>query len=231
PPAGCIGIGNQSPAHGIQGAESGGREDAVMRGDEEQERRWLASCRKGDGASCARIVRAYQDTALRTAFLMTNDRQAAEDVAQNAFLNAFRHLARFDLERPFRPWFLTILANEARMHLRARRRRPDSELPDDLPDGVEADAILTRLIRDDERARVRAALAALDEPFRTAVILYYFNDLSIEEIAAATESQPGTVKSRLHRGRQQLRRLLQHETAIDDPPETSSAQPAWRAFQ
>ena len=47
---------------------------AVMRGDEEQERRWLASCRKGDHNACARVVRAYQDTALRTAFLMTNDR-------------------------------------------------------------------------------------------------------------------------------------------------------------
>lgn len=199
-----------------------------MRGDEEQERRWLAGCRKGDSSACARVVRAYQDTALRTAFLMTNDRQAAEDVAQNAFLNAFRHLNRFDLERPFRPWFLTILANEARMHLRARRRRPDSELPDDLPDGAEADAILSRLIRDDERARVRAALAELDEPYRTTVILFYFNDLSITEIAGATDSQPGTVKSRLHRGRQHLRRLLGDER-VSDEPETTSVQPGWRA--
>jgi RNA polymerase sigma-70 factor (ECF subfamily) len=199
-----------------------------MRGDEEQERRWLASCRKGDHNACARVVRAYQDTALRTAFLMTNDRQAAEDVAQNAFLNAFRHLHRFDLERPFRPWFLTILANEARMHLRARRRRPDTDLPDDLPDGADADAILARLIRDDERARVRAALAELDEPFRTTVVLYYFNDLSIDEIANATDSQPGTVKSRLHRGRQRLRELLGDEP-MSDEPETTTVQPGWRA--
>jgi RNA polymerase sigma-70 factor (ECF subfamily) len=198
-----------------------------MRGDEEQERRWLASCRKGDHNACARVVRAYQDTALRTAFLMTNDRLAAEDVAQNAFLNAFRHLNRFDLERPFRPWFLTILSNEARMHLRARKRRPDSELPDDVPDGAEADAILARLIRDDERARVREALAILDEPFRTTVILFYFNDLSIEEIASATDSQPGTVKSRLHRGRQYLRRLLGDEHADDAEPTT--IQPERRA--
>lgn len=199
-----------------------------MQGSDEQERRWLASCRKGDHNACARIVHAYQDTALRTAFLMTNDRQAAEDVAQNAFLNAFRHLNRFDLERPFRPWFLTILANEARMHLRASRRRPDSELPDDVPDGAEADAILTRLIRDDERARVRAALADLDEPFRTTVILHYFNDLSIDEIASATDSQPGTVKSRLHRGRQHLRRMLGDERANDEP-DSISIQPGRRA--
>jgi RNA polymerase sigma-70 factor (ECF subfamily) len=194
-----------------------------MRGEEGQERRWLASCRRGDSGACAKVVRAYQDTALRTAYLMTNDRQAAEDVAQNAFLNAFRNLHRFDLERPFRPWFLTILSNEARMHLRARRRRPDTELPDDLPDGAGADAILTRLIRDDERARVREALAILDEPFRTTVILFYFNDLTIEEIASATDSQPGTVKSRLHRGRQHLRRLL------SDDADPATVQPERRA--
>ena len=197
-----------------------------MRGDDEQERRWLASCRKGDHNACARVVRAYQDTALRTAFLMTNDRQTAEDVAQNAFLNAFRHLHRFDLERPFRPWFLTILSNEARMHLRARKRRPDSELPDDVPDGAEADAILARLICDDERARVRGALAILGEPFRTTVILFYFNDLSVEEIALATDSQPGTIKSRLHRGRQHLRRLLGDEDANESE---TTLQPERRA--
>ncbi len=199
-----------------------------MRDQEDQERRWLASCRKGDSNACAHIVRAYQDTALRTAFLMTNDRQAAEDVAQNAFLNAFRHLNRFDPERPFRPWFLTILSNEARMHLRGRKRRRDQELSDDVPDGAEADAILTRLIRDDERTRVRAALAELDEPFRTTVILFYFNDLSIEEIASAIDSQPGTVKSRLHRGRQHLRQILTGEQMTSEPS-TTSIQPERRA--
>jgi RNA polymerase sigma factor (sigma-70 family) len=196
-----------------------------MRSDEGQERRWLASCRKGDADACSKVVRAYQDTALRTAFLMTNDRQAAEDVAQNAFLNAFRNLHRYDIERPFRPWFLTILLNEARMHLRARRRRADTELSDDLPDAAGADAILARLIRDDERARVREALSILDEPFRTTVILFYFNDLSIEEIATATDSQPGTVKSRLHRGRQHLRRLLSDDPVDAEP----SVQPERRA--
>ena len=201
-----------------------------VRGEKEQEQRWLAACRKGDGAACARIVRAYQDIALRTAFLMTNDRQAAEDVAQNAFLNAFRGLHRFDLGRPFRPWFLTILANEARMHLRVQRRQPSVPLDGQAPPGTEADALLARLIRDDERARVRAALAELEEPFRTAVVLHYFNDLSLAEIADATDSAPGTVKSRLFRGRQQLREKLRlpgdaTESHADHAPTS------WRATQ
>jgi RNA polymerase sigma-70 factor (ECF subfamily) len=209
-------------------AGAGGERD-----DQEQERRWLAACRKGDGAACSRVVRAYQDVALRTAFLMTNDRQAAEDVAQNAFLNAFRNLQRFDLDRPFRPWFLTILANEARMHLRVQRRQPavsfgalrtldGAERP--APSSSDSDALLARLIRDDERARVRAALAELDEPFRTAVVLHYFNDLSVEEIADATDTPAGTVKSRLFRGRQQLRDLL---GSLDAPADHST--PSWRA--
>jgi RNA polymerase sigma-70 factor (ECF subfamily) len=194
---------------------------------EEQERRWLAACQRGDSDSCARIVRGYQDLALRTAFLITNDRQAAEDVAQNAFLNALRHMGRYDLDRPFRPWFLTILANEARMHLRGQRRKPLVPLDDgnhpETPD--DAEPLDTLLIRDDERARVREALAMLGEPFRTTVVLYYFNDLSIEEIAAATDSASGTVKSRLHRGREQLRTLL-----AGRHPETQPANdPLWRA--
>jgi RNA polymerase sigma-70 factor (ECF subfamily) len=204
--------------------------------DPETERRWLAACRNGDGAACSRVVRAYQDIALRTAYLMTNDRQAAEDVAQNAFLNAFRSLQRFDLGRPFRPWFLAILANEARMHLRAQRHRPVESLDGTasaersgrfehgLTSGNDADALLARLILDDERARVRAALAALEEPFRTAIVLHYFNDLSIDEIADATDTPAGTVKSRLFRGRQQLRDKLRQ---LDEPVDHQT--PSWRA--
>jgi RNA polymerase sigma-70 factor (ECF subfamily) len=145
---------------------------------------------------------------VRTAYLMTGDRQAAEDVAQNAFLNAFRHLHRFDPERPFRPWFFGILANEARMHRRWLRRRPTAPLDPQTPEGSEANPLLDRVVGDDERARVRRALADLAEPFRTAVVLYYFDDLSVEEVASAMDCRVGTVKSRLHTARARLREAL-----------------------
>ena len=129
--------------------------------EQEPERALLLACRRGDEAACARLVGRYQDLALRTAFLITNHRQAAEDVAQNAFINAFRHLRTFDLERSFKPWFLTILTNEARMYLRGQRRRPALPLDVGLADQAaveQADGVLTRLVRNDERARVRAEL-------------------------------------------------------------------------
>ena len=187
------------------------RRTVAEESEQEQERALLLACCRGDEAAFARLVGRYQDLALRTAFLITNQRQAAEDVAQNAFINAFRHLRSFDLERAFTPWFLAILTNEARMYLRGQRRRPALPLDDDLADPAvveQADELLARLVRNDERARVRAELSALDEPLRSTAVLYYFNDLSIDEIADATGAPPGTVKSRLHSARQRLRAAL-----------------------
>jgi RNA polymerase sigma-70 factor (ECF subfamily) len=177
--------------------------DTVLPADEQG---LLIACQQGDMHAYARLVHLYQDTALRTAFLMTNDRQAAEDIAQNAFLNALRNIHRFDIERPFRPWFLTILTNEARMYLRGQRRHALEELDPRMPEN--GASLVTHVIQNDERARIRYALSQLDEPFRTAAVLYYFNDLTIDEVADATGCRPGTVKSRLFTARQRLRDFL-----------------------
>ena len=131
----------------------------------------MLACQRGETRAFAQLVQLYQDAALRTAYLMTGDRQAAEDVAQNAFLNAFRFLHRFDPERSFRPWFFGILANEARMHRRRLRRRPTDPLDPEAPEGSGLNPLLERVVGDDERARVRQALAALEEPFRTTAVL------------------------------------------------------------
>jgi RNA polymerase sigma-70 factor (ECF subfamily) len=143
-------------------------------------------------------------------------------VAQTAFLNAFRALHRFDPERPFRPWLLTIVANGARMHWRTRRRRPTEALDPERADDSEPP--LDWAVRQDERARVRAALLEIEEPFRTTVILHYFNELSVEEIADALGCRPGTVKSRLHKARQRLRGLLTRRAATAPPPRADQEQ-------
>jgi RNA polymerase sigma factor (sigma-70 family) len=186
-----------------------------VQADEEQA--LVLACQHGDLSAYERLVRAYQDAALRGAFLLTGNRQVAEDVAQNAFLQVFRHLARFDTERAFRPWFFGILANEARQSLRRQRRQPTvawSLSPATL-DGTGGDPLLDGLIRDDERAQVRAALVALAEPFRTVAVLYYVNELAVDEIALALGCRVGTVKSRLHTARKRLRAALAAQAAPD----------------
>lgn len=192
----------------------------------DQERDLLVACQHGDMSAYTRLVYLYQDTALRTAYLMTNDRQAAEDITQNAFLNTLRSIHRFDTDRPFRPWFLTILTNEARMFLRGQRRTAVEELDASLPD--EQASLLSRIIEADERARIRAALARLDEPYRTAAILYYFNDLSVEEVSQVTGCRPGTVKSRLFTARHRLRDLL--DMGLPLPDSAAAPREEWMAL-
>jgi RNA polymerase sigma factor (sigma-70 family) len=212
---GSSGTANQTCSSGIVwiATEDGGGRDAAVQADEEQA--LVLACQHGDLSAYERLVRAYQDAALRSAFLLTGNRQAAEDVAQNAFLQVFRHLARFDTERAFRPWFFGILAKEARQHLRRQRRQPTVawSLSSDALDGACVDPLLDGLIRNDERAQVRAALAALGEPFRTTAILYYVNNLAVDEVATALGCRVGTVKSRLHTARKRLRAALATQAA------------------
>ena len=183
--------------------------DTVLPADEQA---LIIACQTGDMAAYARLVHIYQDIALRTAYLITNDRQAAEDIAQNAFLNALRNIHRFDVERPFRPWFLTILTNEARMYMRSQRRHVSEALNPSLPE--KSASLVNQVILNDERTRIREALAQLEEPFRTAAVLYYFNDLTIEEVASTMGCRPGTVKSRLYTARHRLRHALSWPTEV-----------------
>lgn len=70
------------------------------------------------------LVRRYQDVAFRTALVITGDPDEAEDAAQSAFIKAYRALPRFDVNRPFRPWLLTIVGNEAPAHRRGPAPAP-----------------------------------------------------------------------------------------------------------
>ena len=79
----------------------------------------VALARRGDGDAYASLVRAHSDIAFRTAMLITQDAAEAEEAAQDAFVKAWRTLGRFREGEPWRPWLLTIVANEAR-----NRRRP-----------------------------------------------------------------------------------------------------------
>lgn len=133
----------------------------------------------------------------------------AEDVAQEAFVKAFVALPRFDPGRPFRPWLLAIVANEARTRLRARRRgltlcdRLGSSLsrPDGDPVGDAAIGVL-------EGARVSAVLKRLPERDRDLLVLRFVVGLGERETAAALGCRTGTIKSRTSRALAKLRVLL-----------------------
>ena len=153
------------------------------------------------------LVRAHQDVAFRTAWLVTGSAADAEDAAQEAFVKAWRALPRFRRGRPFRPWLLAIVANEARNRRRSAGRRAAVEqrapLTFDEP-GPDA-AVLAGADHD----RLIAGLRALGEDDRLAIACRYFLDLSEAETAAALGVRRGTVKSRLARALGRLRAELE----------------------
>jgi RNA polymerase sigma-70 factor, ECF subfamily len=138
----------------------------------------------------------------RAAFLIVRDADAAEDIAQEAFLAALRALDRFDRRRPFRPWLHRIVVNRAIDHARARAlRREVGEDAAGEPAAPEADPGL-----DPDLA---AALADLDPEQRGAIVLRYLLDYTPGEIARMLELPRGTVNSRLRRGLDHLADALE----------------------
>jgi len=143
--------------------------------------------------------------------------QVREDLAQETFLRAYRNIDRFDPERgaAFSTWLMTIARNLA-LNERAKaglRKERSGGLRDreheKIEKGPQEILELRRL-----KSRVREAISRLPERFHTAVVLSYFDELSLEEIAQIESCPVGTVKSRVFRGKQILRELLEGENAL-----------------
>jgi RNA polymerase sigma-70 factor (ECF subfamily) len=188
----------------------------------------LAGDRAAFHALVARHARRVHDLARR----MLGDAHEAEDASQQAFLNAYRALPRFDPRRPFRHWLLRITSNLCRNRLAERRRRPVAlgfDASDDDARGIDPEAgapppaDLGAL--DLDPARVRDAVAALPDAYRLVVVLRYVHGLPLEALAEITDQPIGTVKTHLFRARAALARGLAGPDASNDADETAGRRP------
>jgi RNA polymerase sigma-70 factor (ECF subfamily) len=164
--------------------------------------------RRGDPAAFEALVLAYQTIAFRTAFVIAGDAADAEEAAQDAFVKAHRALGRFRAGEPFRPWLLTIVANEARNRRRARGRRVALSLRAGAEPGAAGEDPEAAALATERRERLLDAVEALREDDRDVLACRYFLDLSEEETAAALGIARGTVKSRTHRALARLQEAL-----------------------
>jgi RNA polymerase sigma factor (sigma-70 family) len=164
----------------------------------------IAAATRGDSDAFGQLVSRHQGPARRLAagLVGTDD---ADDVAQDAFVRAYRSLASFRVDSPFRPWLLRIVLNEAKNHLRktGRRERRDAlfgrSRRDTGPDPGELAAA------SDERRRLDAALAVLPFRDRQFLVIRYFLDYSEAETADLLGCARGTVKSGTSRALSKLR--------------------------
>ncbi len=175
------------------------------------------AARTGDSEAYEELVRRYQQVSFRTAFLIVRSAVDAEDATQEAFVKAYRALARFRAGAPFRPWILTIVANEARNRRRSAARRHElAPFPAWSAEGASATseprdpAASPEEVaeRHERRDVLLAAMRGLSEDDREVIAYRWFLDLSEAEMADVMGIPRGTVKSRLSRAMSRLRAQL-----------------------
>lgn len=157
------------------------------------------AARRGDVDAFEGLVRRYQRRVFALAYQHLRDADEAQDLAQEVFVRLYRALDRYDPQRPFEPWFWRLAGNVAATY-RRRRHAPPAELPASAAAEPREDTL-----------PLERALADLNEDLRLPVLLHYYLDLPVEEIAGAMGLTVSAVKSRLFRGRAILRRVLVEE--------------------
>lgn len=162
----------------------------------------------GDGQAFDELVRRHQEAAFRAAYLIVRDAAAAEDAAQEAFVRAYRGLARFREGEPFRPWLLRIATNLALNEARANRRRRGLLERVGFRGSPAEPAADRALVAGETRSELWDAINALPADDRVVLYLRYFLELPEKEIAAVIGKAPGTVKSRLSRASGRLREVI-----------------------
>ena len=181
------------------------------------ETQWLERARQGDPDAFGQLVDAYQVAVYNLCYRMLGEEYEAEDAAQETFLRAYDAMDRYDIGRPFSTWLLSIAAHYCIDQIRKKRMTfvnfqtlPDQEVPDPSPNPEAS------LSASEEQQRVRALLEILSPADRAAVVMYYWNDFSYEQIAEALDLTISAVKSRLHRARGEMARAWdgQHNRII-----------------
>ncbi len=183
-----------------------------------EEQVWISQAQHGDNEAFTCLVEKYQTPVYNLCYRMLGEVEAAEDAAQETFLKAFQHLARYDTTRSFATWLLSIAAHACIDRLRRRRfvafsldhHNEDSDL--DWPDSNASDPENETIWREEQHL-IHRSLQALEPADRAAIILRYWHQASEAEIAVALNLSIPAVKSRLYRARRTLARLWEEQTS------------------
>lgn len=173
---------------------------------------------KGDQNAFGEIVDLYKDKVFQICFRMLGNRHEAEDISQEAFIRAYVNIQTFDQSRKFSTWLYRIATNLCID--RIRKKKPDYYLDAEIA-GTEGLTMYSQIASDEKlpiaqvetmelQDMIQEEILKLPEKYRSVIVLRYIEELSLKEISAVLDLPLGTVKTRIHRGREALRKQLQH---------------------
>ncbi|AJD89517.1 RNA polymerase sigma factor SigW [Jeotgalibacillus malaysiensis] len=176
----------------------------------------IQQVRKGDQDAFGEIVELFKDRVYHVCFRMLGNRHEAEDIAQEAFIRAYTNIHTFDIDRKFSTWLFRIATNLCID--RIRKKKPDYYLDAEVSgtDGltmysqVETDGPLPEeeVESMELQESIQKEISRLPDKYRSVIVLKYIEELSLKEISEILELPIGTVKTRIHRGREALRKQL-----------------------
>jgi RNA polymerase sigma-70 factor (ECF subfamily) len=174
----------------------------------------IAQALAGRPEAFGTLVERYDRAVYHLAYRTLRDQEEARDAAQEAFFKAYRSLHTFKPGAKFSTWLFAIAYHGCCDRLSRRKRYSNEELPEraDPGAGPESEAIAN-----DEARRLRAAIEALPEKYRSVITLYHLQGRQYEEIAQVLGMPMGTVKTHLFRAKEQLRRILNEQAAGSRP--------------
>ncbi|MFC4737973.1 RNA polymerase sigma factor SigW [Bacillus daqingensis] len=172
--------------------------------------------KRGNQDAFAELVDLYKDKVFHIAYRMLGNAHEAQDVSQEAFLRAYTNIESYDENRKFSTWIFRIATNLSID--RIRRKKPDFHLEDqvggtdnlDYHSQFAADIDLPedQVVKLEMQQWIQDEIMALPPKYRSAIILKYLEDLSLKEISEVMNLPVATVKTRIHRGREALRKRL-----------------------
>lgn len=191
-----------------------------------EDHRLISALQAGDESAYEQLIERFQSPVYNLAYRLLNDQADASDVAQEVFLKIFRNVGRFRGESSLRTWVYRIAVNESHNRRRwlFRHRRGETGIDEAFEDSDcrekplmdSGETPFDFTVNREAQILLEEALAGINPVFRTALVLREIEDMSYEEISDILEVSIGTVKSRIVRGREALRRNL--ATRLDPAP-------------
>ncbi|OIJ14654.1 RNA polymerase sigma factor SigW [Anaerobacillus arseniciselenatis] len=179
-------------------------------------KRIIIDVKKGDQEAFAELVELYKDKVYQISYRMVGNVHEAQDIAQESFLRAYVNIDTYDVNRKFSTWLFRIVTNLSIDRL--RKKKPDFYLEQHI-EGTEGLTLSSQIAATEELPEdqvithelqhwIQEEILNLPLKYRSAIILKYIEDLSLKEISEILDIPVATVKTRIHRGREALRKKL-----------------------
>ncbi len=180
------------------------------------EKQLAKKAKSGDRQAFTELIDIYKDRIYHMAYRMVNNREEAEDIAQETFIRVYSNLDRFDEAYKFSTWIYRIATNLCIDRIRKKKAQFSLDESLDGEEGLDGYSRLAtnqltpemEVVQGELQNEVQHAIQSLPSKYRSIVILKYLQDLSLAEISEITNLPISTVKTRIHRGRETLRKKL-----------------------